>query len=126
MRQPYALLAVARLAGDGTLRATVERLSRDVGPIVADEIAVIAGLAPAEQALLTGIDRDHRLKIDAVLAERTDVALRLPRLEFDTACVDDSVASGVLRRTAGDCEHHVGNHRQDHRVDLAVPRPSSR
>ncbi|MFF2463218.1 hypothetical protein [Streptomyces mirabilis] len=60
VRQPYALLAVAGLAGDGTLRAAVERLSRDVGPIVADEIAVSAGLAPAERALLSEIDRDHR------------------------------------------------------------------
>ncbi|MER6978711.1 DUF4132 domain-containing protein [Streptomyces carpinensis] len=60
VRQPYALLAVAGLAGDGTLRAAVERLSRDVGSIVADEIAVIAGLSPAEQKLLSGIDREHR------------------------------------------------------------------
>lgn len=240
VRQPYALLAVAGLAGDGTLRAAVERLSRDVGPIVADEIAVIAGLAPAEQALLSEIDRDHRFvsllahawrrssdnpayvafarraleaaadrtdairvgeipyradkaftdreitslgqalrvallrdepwlpelferllpgvalaptaaktlpsqallyevvraaqdfptpelvtairavrrtvrhagvpkqldkmlkKVDAALAERTDVALRLPRLEFDTASIAGSAAGGVLRRTAGD------------------------
>ncbi|TPQ21559.1 DUF4132 domain-containing protein [Streptomyces sporangiiformans] len=240
VRQPYALLAVAGLAGDGTLRAAVERLSRDVGPIVADEIAVIAGLAPAEQALLSEIARDHRFdsplahawrrsadnpayvafarraleaaadrtdairvgeipyradkaftdreitslgqalrvallrdepwlpelferllpgvalaptaakslpsqallyevvraaqdfptpelvtairtvrrtvrhagvpkqldkmlkKVDAALAERTDVALRLPRLEFDTASVSGSAAGGVLRRTAGD------------------------
>ncbi|WBO63141.1 DUF4132 domain-containing protein [Streptomyces camelliae] len=60
VRQPYALLAVAGLAGDGTLRAAAERLSRDVGPIVADEIAVIAALAPAEQELLSRIDRGHR------------------------------------------------------------------
>ncbi|MCX5093585.1 DUF4132 domain-containing protein [Streptomyces sp. NBC_00365] len=240
VRQPYALLAVAGLAGEGTLRAAVERLSRDAGPIVADEIAVIAGLAPAEQALLSEIDRDHRFdsplahawrrsadspayvafarraldaaadrtdairageipyradkaftdreitllgqalrvallrdepwlpelferllpgvalaptaaktlpsqallyevvraaqdfptpelvtairtvrrtvrhagvpkqldkmlkKVDAALAERTDVALRLPRLEFDTASISGSAAGGVLRRTAGD------------------------
>jgi hypothetical protein len=240
VRQPYALLAVAGIAGDGTLRAVVERLSRDVGPIVADEIAVSAGLAPAERALLSEIDRDHRFvsplahawrrsaenpayvtfarraleaaadrtdairageipyradkaftdreitslgqalrvallrdepwlpelferllpgvalaptaaktlpsqallyevvraaqdfptpelvtairtvrrtvrhagvpkqldkmlkKVDAALAERTDVALRLPRLEFDTASISGSAAGGVLRRTAGD------------------------
>ncbi|MEU6218935.1 DUF4132 domain-containing protein [Streptomyces sp. NPDC047022] len=240
VRQPYALLAVAGLAGDGTLRAAMERLSRDVGPIVADEMAVIAGLAPAEQALLSEIDRDHRFvsplahawrrsadnpayvafarraleaaadrtdairageipyradkaftdreitslgqalrvallrdepwlpklferllpgvalaptsaktlpsqallyevgraaqdfptpelvtairtvrrtvrhagvpkqldkmlkKIDAALAERTDVALRLPRLEFDTASISGSAEGGVLRRSAGD------------------------
>jgi Domain of unknown function (DUF4132) len=59
LRQPYALLAVAGLAGGGTLRAAVERLSRDVGPIVADEIAVIAGLPPAEQGPLSDIDRGH-------------------------------------------------------------------
>ncbi|WP_053754406.1 DUF4132 domain-containing protein [Streptomyces sp. MMG1533] len=240
VRQPYALLAVAGLAGDGTLRAAVERLSRDVGPIVADEIAAIAGLGPAEQALLSEIDRGHRFvsplahawrrsadnpayvafarraleaaadrtdairageipyradkaftdreitslgqalrvallrdepwlpelferllpgvalaptaaktlpsqallyevvraaqdfptpelvtairtvrrtvrhagvpkqldkmlkKADAALAERTDVALRLPRLEFETASISGSSAGGVLRRTAGD------------------------
>ncbi|WP_316742620.1 DUF4132 domain-containing protein [Streptomyces sp. MK7] len=61
VRQPYALLAVARLAGAETLRAAVHRLSRDVGPIVADEIAALAGLAPAEQeALLSEIGQDHR------------------------------------------------------------------
>ncbi|MGW0769427.1 DUF4132 domain-containing protein [Streptomyces sp. NPDC002676] len=60
VRQPYALLAVARLAGEGTLRAAVERLSRDVGPIVAEEIAVVAGLPPAEQTLLSVIDRGQR------------------------------------------------------------------
>jgi hypothetical protein len=41
-------------------------------------------------------------KVDAALAERTDVALRLPRLEFDTASISGSAAGGVLRRTAGD------------------------
>ncbi|MFF9453037.1 DUF4132 domain-containing protein [Streptomyces flaveolus] len=60
VRQPYALLAVASLAGDETLSTAVERLSRDVGPIVADETAVIAGLPPAEQAVLSEIDREHR------------------------------------------------------------------
>ncbi|MGW3170912.1 DUF4132 domain-containing protein [Streptomyces sp. NPDC001153] len=59
-RQPYALLAIAGHGGDDTLRTAVERLLRDVGPIVADEIAVVAGLPPAEQTLLSGIDRDHR------------------------------------------------------------------
>ncbi|MFD7440780.1 DUF4132 domain-containing protein [Streptomyces sp. NPDC059909] len=59
VRQPYALLAVAGLAGGGTLSAAVDRLSRDGSPIVADEIAVLTGLAPAEQALLSEIDRDH-------------------------------------------------------------------
>ncbi|MFE1313710.1 DUF4132 domain-containing protein [Streptomyces sp. NPDC058755] len=240
LRQPYALLAVAGFAGDGTLRAVVERLSADVGPIVADEIAVMAGCTPAERALLSDIDRDHRFvaplahtwrraadnpayvafarraleaaadrtdairageipyradkaftdreitslgqalrvalqrdepwlpelferllpgvalaptaaktlpsqallyeavraaqdfptpelvtairtvrrtvrhagvpkqldkmlkKVDAALAERTDVALRLPRLEFDTVSISGSAAGGVLRRTAGD------------------------
>ncbi|MBY8840408.1 DUF4132 domain-containing protein [Streptomyces sp. SP2-10] len=60
VRQPYALLAVATLAGEDTLRTAVERLSRDVGPIVADEIAVVAGLPPGGQTLLTGIDRRSR------------------------------------------------------------------
>ncbi|MEU6421815.1 DUF4132 domain-containing protein [Streptomyces spiralis] len=61
VRQPYALLAVAGLAGEETLRAAVQRLSRDVGPIVADEMAAIAGLAPAEQeTLLSEIGQDHR------------------------------------------------------------------
>ncbi|MER5600033.1 DUF4132 domain-containing protein [Streptomyces sp. NPDC002265] len=60
VRQPYALLAVAGFADEGTLRAAVRRLSRDVGPIVADEIAVIASRAPAGQAQLSGIGRDSR------------------------------------------------------------------
>ncbi|MEV5641785.1 DUF4132 domain-containing protein [Streptomyces flaveolus] len=60
VRQPYALLAVASLAGDETLSTAVERLSRDVGPVIADETAVIAGLPPAEQAVLSEIDREHR------------------------------------------------------------------
>ncbi|MGW3354234.1 DUF4132 domain-containing protein [Streptomyces bungoensis] len=59
-RQPYALLAVARLAGEDTLRTAVERLCRDVGPLVADEITVLAGLTPAERTVLRGIDRDDR------------------------------------------------------------------
>ncbi|MEV5984293.1 DUF4132 domain-containing protein [Streptomyces sp. NPDC052051] len=243
VRQPYALLAVAGLAGDETLRAAVEHLSRDVGPILAEEMTVIAGLAPAERALLSEIDRDHRFvdsphahvwrraadnpayvafarraleaaadrtdairdgaipyrpdkafmdreitslgqalrvallrdepwlpklferllpgvtvaptgaktlpsqallyevvraaqefptpelvtairtvrrtvrhagvhrqldkmlkKVDVALADRTDVALRLPRLEFETAPVGGSAAGGVLRRTVGDYE----------------------
>ncbi|MGW0882343.1 DUF4132 domain-containing protein [Streptomyces sp. NPDC002671] len=70
VRQSYALLAVARLAGEGTLCAAVERLSRDVGPIVADEITVVAGLPPAEQALLSVIDRDQRWASPVALAWR--------------------------------------------------------
>lgn len=53
MNQPHALIAVARLAGQDTLHAVVERLSQGMGPIVADEIAVAVGLAPAEQARLS-------------------------------------------------------------------------
>ncbi|MGV9290804.1 DUF4132 domain-containing protein [Streptomyces sp. NPDC003719] len=60
VRRPYALLAVATLAGDETLGAAVARLSRDVGPIVADETAVIAGLTLPEQTALSGTDRDSR------------------------------------------------------------------
>ncbi|GGY97870.1 DUF4132 domain-containing protein [Streptomyces poonensis] len=242
VRQPYALLAIAGFAGAGTLRAAVAHLSREVGPIVADEIAVVAALPAAEQTLLSGIDRGSRFdsplapawrgaadspayvafarraleaaadrtdairageipyradkaftdrevtslgqavrvallrdepwlpelferllpgvalapttartlpsqallyevvraaqdfptpelvaairtvrrtvrhagvpkqldkmlkKADAALAERTDVALRLPRLGFDTVSTSGSVAGGVLRRTAGDYE----------------------
>ncbi|WP_159033130.1 hypothetical protein [Streptomyces fodineus] len=39
-------------------------------------------------------------KVDVALAERADMALRLPRLEFD----DD----GVLRRTAGNQQAGAG------------------
>ncbi|WP_166021201.1 DUF4132 domain-containing protein [Streptomyces chilikensis] len=60
VRQPYALLAIARIAGQVTLRAAVRRLSRDVGSIVADEMAVIAGLPRAEQTLLSGTDRNDK------------------------------------------------------------------
>lgn len=55
--QPYALLAVAGLAGGETLSAVVERLGRNKNPIVLDEITVIAGLAPRERALLSETDR---------------------------------------------------------------------
>lgn len=41
-------------------------------------------------------------KVDAALAQRTDVALRLPRLGFDSAPVGGSAEGGVVRRTAGD------------------------
>ncbi|MGW2561776.1 DUF4132 domain-containing protein [Streptomyces sp. NPDC001514] len=242
VRQPYALLSIAGLAGGETLRAAVERLGRNEGPISLDEITVITGLTPAEGALLSEIERansytspptlpdawrrladipayatyarraleaaadradaihagaipyhadkaftarevvalghaarvallrdepwlpelldrllpgiavapttartvpsqallyelvraaqdfptpelvtairtvrrtvrhagvpkqlDKMLKkVEAALAERTDVALRLPRLEFDTASISGSAAGGVLRRTAGD------------------------
>ncbi|MEV7791736.1 DUF4132 domain-containing protein [Streptomyces sp. NPDC087512] len=60
VRQPYALLAVAGHGGEETLRAAVAHLTRDVGPIVADEIAVAAALTPAERILLSGTDRDNR------------------------------------------------------------------
>jgi hypothetical protein len=60
VRQPYALLAIAGLAGERTLRAAVRLLSRDVGPIVADEMAVIAGLPATERTQLAGTDRDNR------------------------------------------------------------------
>ncbi|WAZ23903.1 DUF4132 domain-containing protein [Streptomyces cinnabarinus] len=59
VRQPYALLAAARLAGEETLRETVARFAREAGPIVADEMAVVAALPRAEQDLLSAIDRDH-------------------------------------------------------------------
>ncbi|MEV3910677.1 DUF4132 domain-containing protein [Streptomyces canus] len=61
LNQLHPLIAVARLAGEDTLHAVVERLSHGMGPIVADEIAVVVGLAPAEQARLSELDRQHRL-----------------------------------------------------------------
>ncbi|MEV7612753.1 DUF4132 domain-containing protein [Streptomyces sp. NPDC089799] len=60
IRGTYVLLTIAELAGEGTLRAAVERLADEVGPIVADEIAVVAGLPPAERAVLSAIEREHR------------------------------------------------------------------
>ncbi|MFG2295865.1 DUF4132 domain-containing protein [Streptomyces sp. NPDC048603] len=60
VRRPYALLGVAALAGEPTLRETMEHLTRNMGPIVTDEIAAIAGLTPAEQRQLSGIDREDR------------------------------------------------------------------
>lgn len=60
LRQPYALLAVAGLAGDKVLRLAAERLCRDQGPIAVDEIVVLAGLDidPVDRALLTETERD--------------------------------------------------------------------
>ncbi|NUP45642.1 MAG: hypothetical protein HOY76_53630, partial [Streptomyces sp.] len=51
-RQSYTMLAVADLAGGGALRSVSERLRGDSGAIVADEIAVVAGLSRAERALV--------------------------------------------------------------------------
>jgi hypothetical protein len=57
MRQPYALLSVAGLAGDKALRVVADRLCRSEGPIAVDEIVVVTGLDPADRALLTETDR---------------------------------------------------------------------
>ncbi|ANS69454.1 hypothetical protein SLINC_7230 [Streptomyces lincolnensis] len=60
VHQLYALIAIAGLVDEGLLREVVERLSRDMGPIVADEIAVVAGLPTAEQTRLSEAFREHR------------------------------------------------------------------
>ncbi|CCK27697.1 hypothetical protein BN159_3318 [Streptomyces davaonensis JCM 4913] len=60
VRQPYALLSFAHLAGEEAVRETVAGFSRNAGPIVADEMATVAGLPREERDLLAGIDRDHR------------------------------------------------------------------
>lgn len=57
-RQAYAILSLARLAGEAVLGYTVERMVQREGPIVADEIAVVAALPWEEQRLLAAIDRD--------------------------------------------------------------------
>ncbi|MEU1595374.1 DUF4132 domain-containing protein [Streptomyces sp. NPDC005708] len=59
VRQPYALLVVAGLGGSRTLRAAVERLGRNEGPIAVEEIDVINSLAPIERALLSETARDY-------------------------------------------------------------------
>ncbi|MEU6147004.1 DUF4132 domain-containing protein [Streptomyces sp. NPDC047081] len=59
VRQPFALITMATLTGGETQRAVVARLSRDVGPVVADEIAAVAGLDAAEQARLSEIVQEH-------------------------------------------------------------------
>lgn len=58
-RQPYAILALARFAGEAVLGYTVERMVQRAGPIVTDEINVVAALPREEQILLAAIDRDH-------------------------------------------------------------------
>ncbi|MFD1829301.1 DUF4132 domain-containing protein [Streptomyces desertarenae] len=69
MNQPYALLAVAGLAGGTVLRAVAERLCRSEGPIALDETGTITGLAPAERALLSEIDRARSLTSPPPLAD---------------------------------------------------------
>lgn len=55
--EPYALLAVAGLAGAATLRGAAERLAAEAGPIGADEIATFVELAPADWVLLAEVGR---------------------------------------------------------------------
>ncbi|MCI3272849.1 DUF4132 domain-containing protein [Streptomyces cylindrosporus] len=59
LRQPYALLAVAGLAGEETLRAVTDRLGRDAGPVGLAELAVITRLTDAERMLLSEAERDY-------------------------------------------------------------------
>ncbi|NNN32000.1 DUF4132 domain-containing protein [Streptomyces sp. S3(2020)] len=56
---PYALLAVAGLAGDETLRTAADRLRSDAGAIVVDEIDVVIDLTPVERAVLAEADEVH-------------------------------------------------------------------
>ncbi|MCP9948826.1 hypothetical protein LUX33_10675 [Actinomadura madurae] len=56
--QPFALLAVAGLAGEDVLRTTAGRLrDRRSGPIALDELDVVVGLGARERVLLTELDR---------------------------------------------------------------------
>ncbi|MGI5457713.1 DUF4132 domain-containing protein [Streptomyces sp. CA-249302] len=59
LRQPYALLAVAGLAGEGTLRTVTDRLGREAGPIGLAELAALTRLTDAERTLLAEVERDH-------------------------------------------------------------------
>ncbi|MER5479414.1 DUF4132 domain-containing protein [Streptomyces sp. NPDC002734] len=60
LRQPYAFLALAHFAGEEELRLAVEHLSRNVDPIVAEEIAVVAGSALPRGFSASVADRDDR------------------------------------------------------------------
>ncbi|MET9906434.1 DUF4132 domain-containing protein [Streptomyces sp. NPDC006476] len=60
VHQPFVLVVMARLLGEETLRAVVERFARDAGPVVGDEIAVVAGLDAAGQARLSELARQDR------------------------------------------------------------------
>ncbi|SFN58297.1 protein of unknown function [Actinomadura madurae] len=56
--QPFALLAIAGLAGEDVLRTTAGRLrDRRSGPIALDELDVVVGLGARERVLLTELDR---------------------------------------------------------------------
>ncbi|MFI6943648.1 DUF4132 domain-containing protein [Streptomyces sp. NPDC050418] len=61
VRQPRALIAVAGLAGEEALQRAVAGLLVYGGPLFADEMAVLAGLGPAEQRILTALDREFPL-----------------------------------------------------------------
>ncbi|AWW37784.1 DUF4132 domain-containing protein [Streptomyces cadmiisoli] len=101
--QPYALLAMAGLAGDRAVRAVVERLGRDAGPIALEQIAVITGLAPAERALLADTDRVASFNAPPPLEEAwreiagtpayADFARRALRAAADRA---DAIQSGAV------------------------------
>ncbi|MFF0520010.1 DUF4132 domain-containing protein [Actinomadura nitritigenes] len=56
--QPYALLAVAGLAGPGLLREVADRLADGGGPIARDEIDVIAGLGAQERVVVAEFTAD--------------------------------------------------------------------
>ncbi|MER7173870.1 DUF4132 domain-containing protein [Streptomyces mesophilus] len=60
LHQPYVLLVLARQAGEETVQAVVARLAQDFGPIVAEEMAVLAGIGRTAYGLLLRLDRDHR------------------------------------------------------------------
>jgi hypothetical protein len=57
--QPYALLAVAGLAGGSLQRKVLERLREQRGPIARDELDVISAWEPSDQALMSEIAGDQ-------------------------------------------------------------------
>ncbi len=60
LRQPYVLLALAWRAGEEAVQGLVARLAKEMGPIVAEEMAVMAGLGRSAQGLLLRLDEEQR------------------------------------------------------------------
>ncbi|MEU8342859.1 DUF4132 domain-containing protein [Spirillospora sp. NPDC048832] len=77
--EPFALLAVSGLAGDGVLRRTARRLRRDLaGEIALAEVGVAAGLAPEERVLLTELGRGRGYNCPPPLPDAWERAAAIP------------------------------------------------
>ncbi|MEU4824532.1 DUF4132 domain-containing protein [Actinomadura sp. NPDC023710] len=81
--QPFALLAIGGLAGDGVLRAVADRLGQvRRGPIARDELDLVLRLAPAERVLLAELFDTRSFTSPAVAPQVWERVAAIP------ACVE--------------------------------------